>query len=418
VEKGIISISISGATALMIYLVVTSFIGSSSYHLVYLALIVVSAILVLIALFTKKAVSGRNLGEILKHLLPKWSDLSIKDKALATFAVLVVLLLIFSGINILSQPRGQSFTEFYLLSEEGNAYDIPHNYTVGIEEEITIGIANHQQREVQYNVEIWLVNSTNIDMAVTVHEMYFIASLNVTLNSIDVDLNDVYQPQFEQVVGLNLTHPGKMVLLFLLYQDTSAPLPEYPLDRTKDYSKTDASSRVLDVVNKQVQYLQLYVEVRAPATILEVDGSTDSSSETRTFVAGVPQDVAVRISNQEGVAMNYTLEVWVVNYTNVDMAVSVKEMYYISSIDIFLPFTDISSGPGTYYELNLTITQNLTGNYSIFFLLYQSPADDLPESPMMVEKNYAFTAASWRIVRCVNNEIQYFQMETVVIPYG
>lgn len=415
-EKALISFGLSGATSFFVYLIFKMIDAGSLYVLTYFSMAVLCAALVCLAILTKKNGSPESPLGKLKTLPKAWLHLTIYDKALSIMTVLVVALLLFSGFTVLSEPRSEKFSEFYILNEEGKAYDIPHNFTTGIEENVILGIANHEGRQVKYNIEIWLVNYTNKNMSITVHEMYFINSLNVTLNSVSIDLNDPYRPQFEQMVGLNLTHPGKMKLLFLLHQDPQ-PITKFSWNQNDNYAtNVTATNRVISVINKEIQYLQLNIDVKAAHTILEVNGQTGIFSEqTLAFIAGVPQDVEVRISNQEGVNKKYILEVWLVNYTNVNMAVHVTQMYFISSSEIILPFETTTVENHTYHELTINVTPNLTGNYSLFFLLYQGYTDEIPESPLLNDENYAFTSASWRIVRCVNHEIQFFEQYVTVV---
>lgn len=413
IEIILISMAISSALSLTSYLLITQLLESSSYHNSYSIMIVISAILVLFVINNGNDIS--QIGRKRSVLASRFFQLPRKEKASLIIAILLAITLIFAGAYVLVQPRGQEFTEFYLLDEGGSAVGIPREFTTGVNETVILGIANHEGRTIQYNVEVWLVNYTNNNMTVTVNEMYFVDSLNATLNSTDVDLNSPYRRQFESPIELNIVHPGKLSLFFMLFPDRSAPLPEYPLDKNKDYSTTvEATNRVLDCINQKLQFLRLGIMVFNAESQLQVNGSEIPPGEPSMFTVNDTYDLNVRISNLEGIHVDYRLEIWLVNFTNVDMAVTVSEMYYIEAFDFSLPFTGRTNVTTSHFDINGSITFEMPGNYSIFFLLYKNEVDPLPETPMVPETNYAFTDASWRIVRCVNHEIQYLMMQTIV----
>jgi uncharacterized membrane protein len=48
----------------------------------------------------------------------------------------------------------ETFTEFYVLGQQGIATDYPKELKVGEEGRVIVGIVNHEQREVSYQIEI------------------------------------------------------------------------------------------------------------------------------------------------------------------------------------------------------------------------------------------------------------------------
>ncbi len=52
-------------------------------------------------------------------------------------------------------PRGEKFTEFYILGSEGEAADYPKELLVGEEGKVIIGIINNEYQNLYYYVEIW-----------------------------------------------------------------------------------------------------------------------------------------------------------------------------------------------------------------------------------------------------------------------
>jgi uncharacterized membrane protein len=83
------------------------------------------------------------------------------DKALNILLVVSLLLAIGSvGYAVAIPKQGESFSEFYLLTEgqdgELIADDYPQNLTAGEEESLYVGIGNHEHRSVNYTVVILL----------------------------------------------------------------------------------------------------------------------------------------------------------------------------------------------------------------------------------------------------------------------
>ena len=52
-------------------------------------------------------------------------------------------------------PRGEKFTEFYILGPEGEAADYPEELVVGEEGRVIIGIINNEYEDINYYMEIW-----------------------------------------------------------------------------------------------------------------------------------------------------------------------------------------------------------------------------------------------------------------------
>ena len=77
------------------------------------------------------------------------------DRVLTITLVIVIL----GGLGMLgyviATPKvGETFTEFYLLGQQGKATNYPKELKVGDEGRIIVGIVNHERREVSYRVEV------------------------------------------------------------------------------------------------------------------------------------------------------------------------------------------------------------------------------------------------------------------------
>ncbi len=86
--------------------------------------------------------------------LPGWGK-GVWGKALTITLVVAIL----GGLGalgyVLATPKAEeTFTEFYILGQEGKAADYPTELKVGEEGRVIVGIINHEGREVSYRVEV------------------------------------------------------------------------------------------------------------------------------------------------------------------------------------------------------------------------------------------------------------------------
>ena len=73
-----------------------------------------------------------------------------------TFALVISILGALGTLGyVIATPRAEeTFTDFYILGEEGKAADYPSELKVGDEGKVQVGIVNHEGKEVTYRVEL------------------------------------------------------------------------------------------------------------------------------------------------------------------------------------------------------------------------------------------------------------------------
>jgi uncharacterized membrane protein len=407
----VFSVVISAALTIMTYMAIGTWLGKDQLLASLTVLTMIALALSIVAWQMTIKGSGSQLRNEMWRAGGWFRKLPRRSQALMSLAMVGILVVASFSVVVLSIDTAEKYSEFYVLNESGQAYDLPSKFLPGEVQNVTLGIANHEKRDVVYYIEIWEVNYTNINYAVSVNEMYYCGSFNVTLQSKDVDLNGQYTPQFETNVGLNLTFKGNMSLFFMMFKDAADPLPEYPLDPTKNYAFDPLVSwRIVECVNKEVEYLKLKVQVNERETKMKITG--DGGALPHDFHVGVAQNVTVNLTNAEGRKVDYSLEMWMVNYTNIGMAVTVTQMYYLGCINITL--NDSRTNLASSYQQVVPLNLMIAGNMSVMFILFKGAADPLPEYPLVQGKNYAFTSASDRILLCANHQVQYFELETIV----
>jgi len=89
------------------------------------------------------------------------------DQVLNGVLVLAILVAIGTGVYVLSVPReGERFTEFFILGTNQSAADYPDRILTGQNYPLSVGVGNHEYRNVRYTIETWMMqtefdNTTN-----------------------------------------------------------------------------------------------------------------------------------------------------------------------------------------------------------------------------------------------------------------
>ena len=79
------------------------------------------------------------------------------DRILSVILVIAIVLSISMVVYVIVTPKeGEKFTEFYILGLEGKAENYPTNLSVGEEEEVIIGVVNHEYAQVTYQLGVRL----------------------------------------------------------------------------------------------------------------------------------------------------------------------------------------------------------------------------------------------------------------------
>jgi len=92
--------------------------------------------------------------------MPGWGG-GILDRLLTITLVIVSLGALGAIGYLVTTPKlGETFTEFYLLGQQGKTMDYPEELKVGDVGKMVVGIVNHEGREVSYRVEV-VINSNS-----------------------------------------------------------------------------------------------------------------------------------------------------------------------------------------------------------------------------------------------------------------
>lgn len=131
---------------------------------------------------------------------------SVRDVFTALLLIFVVAGLVgVIYVALTPQQAADTYTEFYILGDDGNASDYPTNLTVEEQATVTVGIANHEQQRTKYAVVVRSVEET------------------LATRTITVDRGQ----RWEGSVSYSVDQPGRTEVRFLLYREGNSG-PETP----------------------------------------------------------------------------------------------------------------------------------------------------------------------------------------------
>jgi len=177
------------------------------------------------------------------------------DKAF--IAVIIVLAIVSLGTfaYIALNPKTvKSYSEFYLLGPTGETSNYPQELIKGENATVILGITNHEEKTINYNIDVWVLNQTTNSSETNITEVknaYFLEKINVTIPSSGI--NDyLWKPQWSYNYSFSLNMSGEDIkLVFLLFKESTKT---YHTDR--DYNNT-----IDQIINSAYQELHLNMRV-------------------------------------------------------------------------------------------------------------------------------------------------------------
>ncbi len=168
------------------------------------------------------------------------------DKALTIILIISIIVSLIALVYVVVTPKtGEKFTEFYILGPEGMADNYPRNLRINENATVIVGITNHEYRQIDYTVELWLINQTiaynqtSQKNETLYHEMWFLDSKKITLEHTPVDIESKWQPQWEKNWTFAINRTGNYKLSFLLNID-------HPQEYISSINYSDIAKNKLD----------------------------------------------------------------------------------------------------------------------------------------------------------------------------
>jgi uncharacterized membrane protein len=188
------------------------------------------------------------------------TDTKYSKALIAVLAVSIVLPFILLAIFAAFPPPGATYTEFEIVGPDGKATGYPSNLTVNETSIIDLKIINHEETNMNYTIQIFLVNITADQDTVRVNHMYYLDTVSI----VSVKGNDSSDGQSgsQSLIPYNLTieKPGQFKLWLILFKNVVPPLPSAP-NRYDDFANTSAVQLINDSIDNKYQSLNLNLNI-------------------------------------------------------------------------------------------------------------------------------------------------------------
>ena len=196
-------------------------------------------------------------------LMKDYRSESKTDRALTILLAVAIASSLIALAYVIAVPKqGETFSEFYVLGEGRQASDYPNQLTVGEEAFVYMGIANHENRQVHYYIQTWLVNASFADNQSQVNRMYYLEQFDVVLDHVPVNLDDPWTEQWELNYTFSIPVQGQYKMWFFLFLDE---VPDYALDLThmQDYASGPPSQLIELAATNNLLSLNLNLNIQA-----------------------------------------------------------------------------------------------------------------------------------------------------------
>ena len=155
------------------------------------------------------------------------------DRNLSVLLLVSILAAVGTTAFVIAVPKeGEHFSEFYLLGANGKAADYPTAFGAGTPQWVTVGVSNHEYRNVTYTVETHAFNQS-FDPATNTSSIDRTALLDSYRVTIPHNQTD------ERRVNFTVPDAGYNKLEFLLFNET------VPAESVAGQARIDASERDL-----------------------------------------------------------------------------------------------------------------------------------------------------------------------------
>ncbi len=301
------------------------------------------------------------------------------DQALTIILVALIISSIILLAYLIVYPKtGERFTELYILGETGKASDYPTVLGKGEIANITIGVANHEYKNINYTIEAWLINQTSEineqgDFITTINHMWFYNKSEVTLNHKNVDIESSWQAQHEEKLTFSIDRYGIHKLVILLFKE-----------KTEDYEVgIDYKPHAQEKLENAYRSVHLWIDIpRSFYTDFFIKGPMGKTTSFSEYLQ--PKDIkelTIGIHNHEYQTINYTVETWLVNksvlFNNpINKAETIiHNMWFLNKSKVRLDHKENASklAWNIQYEQNFSFNFNksLENKYEVVFLLFK-----------------------------------------------
>lgn len=190
--------------------------------------------------------------------LSQFKSSSPFEKILSLLVILSMFFALSSVVYIVVQPKmGESFTDFYILSQTGEAINFPQDLAIGQDASLILGIINHEEKKINYTIEVWLidevqtVNSSNKKTQSVYNHAWFMDLINIAVDPTEITNKKNEIQKWEQNYTFSITKKGHFKVAFLLF---TTPSESY--DSSFDYSES-----IEQKINNAYRELHIWIYV-------------------------------------------------------------------------------------------------------------------------------------------------------------
>ncbi|MBA2858839.1 putative membrane protein [Methanococcus maripaludis] len=171
------------------------------------------------------------------------------NKVLTGFLLLILIISIMGVVYIIKHPKqSEYFSEFYILGKNGMAYDYPTELYSGESGNLTIGIVNHEGRNVTYHGETWLIKSNNTNYStINAENAVMLDNYSVRLEPKPLIVEGDWESQFQKNYSFSINNSGDYQMWFFLFKD--------------NVSNKNISKKLQDANNNTILSLKLNIAV-------------------------------------------------------------------------------------------------------------------------------------------------------------
>jgi len=180
------------------------------------------------------------------------------DNILTIFLAISIFIAGASIIYILVTPKtGESFTNFYILTVNGNSTNYPRDILAGENTSVILGLINHEYKVMNYTIEIWRIDESIIFNESTqkndtvYNHAWFMDKMVVTLNHTQITNEKTQLNKWEHNYTFTINEIGHFKLDFLLF---TTPSQNYSYE--EDYKDS-----MVERVNNAYRELHLWLYV-------------------------------------------------------------------------------------------------------------------------------------------------------------
>lgn len=227
------------------------------------------------------------------------------DKVITvTLLLSITVFVITIGYILIAPPYQEKFTEFYILGEQGKTHEYPGDFLIGYSRPVTVGIVNHEHREVPYRLLLSIDNGQDnppfYEEKITLgHNQTWEKPIDVAPNVAGNDVkvlfdlymdDDLSAPYRETYLWVNVSGTGKKDTVFVVRGYNNTTLENYSL-KWNNANKKAYNVLVSNQEYRKVPYrLDIVLTDNNGSSILYTENITLAHNQTYNRLIGMYTD--------------------------------------------------------------------------------------------------------------------------------